>query len=91
MNRDLAAVDGEVLVVSQFTLFGDCRKGNRPSYIEAAGPDHGNALYESYVESLRSAGLRVKTGTFRAMMRVNIVNDGPVTLVLDSREKNGGA
>lgn len=88
MNLDLALTGGEVLVVSQFTLFGDCRKGNRPSYIQAAGPEMGESLYEQYVTLLRQQGVQVKTGTFRAMMEVSLINDGPVTLILDSREKS---
>jgi len=85
MNLDLDAVRGEILVVSQFTLLGDCRKGNRPSYIDAADPETGRLLYERYVSALQSHGVTVKTGTFRAMMAVSLINDGPVTLVLDSR------
>jgi len=86
MNLDLASTGGEVLVVSQFTLFGDCRKGNRPSYIHAAGPEKGESLYEHFVAILRQQGVQVKTGTFRAMMEVGLINDGPVTLILDSRD-----
>lgn len=85
MNLGLGAVDGSVLAVSQFTLYGDCRKGNRPSYIEAALPEDGERLYEEYVGQLRGLGLRVETGRFRAMMDVELVNDGPVTLILESR------
>lgn len=88
MNLDLSAIGGEVLVVSQFTLFGDCRKGNRPSYIDAAGPEMGETLYEQFVASLRRQGLVVKTGTFRAMMEVGLVNDGPVTIILDSADNS---
>jgi D-tyrosyl-tRNA(Tyr) deacylase len=85
MNLGLDAVGGSVLAVSQFTLYGDCRKGNRPSYIEAAPPGEGERLYEEYVHQLRALGLQVETGRFRAMMDVSLVNDGPVTLVLESR------
>jgi D-tyrosyl-tRNA(Tyr) deacylase len=85
MNRALAEVGGAVLVVSQFTLYGDCRKGRRPSFDEAAPAEQANALYEKYVEALRARGLAVKTGVFQAMMQVELVNDGPVTLLLDSK------
>lgn len=92
MNLGLDSVGGEALVVSQFTLFGDCRKGNRPSYIDAAGPEQGEALYQAYVEALRGQGVKVRTGVFRAMMQVALVNDGPVTLLVDSTQRgNGGA
>lgn len=84
MNRSLEAVAGEVLVVSQFTLYGDCRKGNRPSYVEAAEPALAEQLYLRYVEGLRNAGVSTRTGVFRAMMDVALINDGPVTLILDS-------
>ena len=77
-------VGGEVLVVSQFTLLGDCRKGRRPSFIEAADPEHGNRLYEYFVERMVRAGAPVQTGRFRALMAVSLVNDGPVTLVIDT-------
>ena len=84
MNLALAEAEGAVLVVSQFTLYGDCRKGRRPSFDQAAPPELATSLYEKYVEALRSRGLRVETGTFQAMMDVELVNDGPVTLLLDS-------
>jgi D-tyrosyl-tRNA(Tyr) deacylase len=86
MNLAVADVAGAVLVVSQFTLLGDCRGGRRPSYIEAAPPETANALYETVVAALRAAGLPVATGVFRAQMAVALVNDGPVTLLLDSRK-----
>lgn len=86
MNRSLAEVGGAMLVVSQFTLFGDCRKGRRPSFISAAGPEQGNALYETFVEEVRRQGVVVATGRFRAMMDVSLVNQGPVTLLVDSRK-----
>ena len=86
MNCSLAEAGGAVLVVSQFTLYGDCRKGRRPSFDEAAPPELANALYEHYVRSLREHGLTVETGVFQAMMQVELVNDGPVTLLLDSRK-----
>jgi D-tyrosyl-tRNA(Tyr) deacylase len=84
MNLAVGDVGGGVLVVSQFTLLGDCRGGRRPSYIEAAAPELANALYEEAVRALRGAGLLVATGVFRAHMAVELVNDGPVTLLLDS-------
>jgi len=85
MNLALAQVGGGLLVVSQFTLLGDVRKGNRPSFGDAAGPEEGNALYQRFCALLREKGLPVATGTFRAMMEVELVNDGPVTILLDSR------
>jgi D-tyrosyl-tRNA(Tyr) deacylase len=84
MNRSLLEVGGQALCVSQFTLYGDCRKGRRPSYDQAAVPDQALLLYESFVESLRRRGIPTETGRFRAMMDVELVNDGPVTLLLDS-------
>jgi D-tyrosyl-tRNA(Tyr) deacylase len=86
MNRSLLEAGGAVLCVSQFTLYGDCRKGRRPSYDRAASPDAAVTLYESFVASLRSLGVKVETGEFRAMMDVELVNDGPVTLLLDSEK-----
>ena len=84
MNRSCRDVDGEVLVVSQFTLYGDCRKGRRPSYTDAAPPDKATALYERFVAALRACGVRkVATGEFGAMMSVSLVNEGPVTLIVD--------
>jgi D-tyrosyl-tRNA(Tyr) deacylase len=84
MNRSIGEAGGAVLVVSQFTLYGDCRKGRRPSFDQAAPPELGHALYEKYIAALRARGLAVETGTFQAMMQVELVNDGPVTLLLDS-------
>jgi D-tyrosyl-tRNA(Tyr) deacylase len=86
MNRSILDVAGGLLVVSQFTLMGDARKGRRPSYIEAAGPEEANRLYTHFVERLRPSGLEVATGVFRAMMDVALVNQGPVTILLDSRK-----
>lgn len=84
MNRSVQDVGGAVLLVSQFTLYGDVRKGRRPSFDAAARPDAGRALYEDVVRALRAMGVAVETGTFQAMMQVHLVNDGPVTIVLDS-------
>jgi D-tyrosyl-tRNA(Tyr) deacylase len=84
MNRSVRDVGGALLVVSQFTLYGDCRKGRRPSFIGAAGPEIAIPLYESFIERLRQTGLVVETGRFGAMMEVELVNDGPVTLIVDS-------
>ena len=84
MNLAVADVQGSVLVVSQFTLLGDCRGGRRPSYIDAAPPETANALYEAVVAAVRQAGVPVATGVFRAHMAVELVNDGPVTLLIDS-------
>jgi len=82
MNLPLADVGGAVLVVSQFTLYGDARKGRRPSFVEAAGPDLAVPLYEAFLTALRAQGLTVAAGVFGAMMAVELVNDGPVTLLL---------
>jgi D-tyrosyl-tRNA(Tyr) deacylase len=87
MNRSVLDVAGEVLVVSQFTLLGDARRGRRPSYIDAAPPAEANRLYERFAAELRELGLRVLTGVFRAMMDVVLVNEGPVTILLDSRKQ----
>jgi D-aminoacyl-tRNA deacylase len=84
MNRSVEEAGGSVLVVSQFTLYGDARKGRRPSYDMAAAPAEAEHWYEQYVQQLRAAGLTVATGKFRAHMDVSLVNDGPVTLLLDS-------
>lgn len=85
MNLPLAEVGGALLVVSQFTLLGDCTKGRRPSFVAAAPPEEGNRLYEYFVAKARETGTRVETGVFQAMMQVHLVNDGPVTFILDSR------
>ncbi|HEX8267062.1 MAG TPA: D-aminoacyl-tRNA deacylase [Pyrinomonadaceae bacterium] len=86
MNLSLADTRGELLVVSQFTLYGDTRRGRRPSYIEAAAPEKANQLYEFFVTQARKQIGRVETGRFQAMMDVELVNDGPVTILLDSRK-----
>lgn len=83
MNRELAAVGGAVLVVSQFTLYGDAAKGRRPSFIGAAAPQVAIPLYEAFIAALRARGVRVETGEFGALMEVELVNDGPVTLILE--------
>jgi len=86
MNRSLEDIGGAVLVVSQFTLFGDCRKGRRPSFTQAAPPELAEQLYETFVAAVGVRNIRVATGRFRAHMDVALVNDGPVTLLLDSRK-----
>ena len=86
MNRSVLEVGGGILVVSQFTLFGDARRGRRPSYSGAAPPEEAKRLYGHFVEQLRPSGLEVATGVFRAMMDVALVNEGPVTILLDSRK-----
>jgi D-tyrosyl-tRNA(Tyr) deacylase len=86
MNLAVADVGGSLLVVSQFTLLADCRGGRRPSFTEAAEPAEAERLYIRFVERARATGLDVATGTFRAMMQVELVNDGPVTFLLDSRK-----
>ena len=84
MNLSLADVGGSCLAISQFTLYGDCKKGNRPSYIDSAPPEIAEPLYEQFVEALRGHDLRVETGVFGAEMLVALANDGPVTLILES-------
>lgn len=86
MNLSLLDVGGSALVVSQFTLYGDTRGGRRPSYIQAAPPDDANRLYEEFVRTLRATGVLVATGVFQAHMQVELVNDGPVTILLDSEK-----
>ena len=86
MNRSLLDVGGEVLAISQFTLLANCRKGRRPSFTGAAPPEEASALFDRFVERLRASGSRVETGRFGAMMEVDLVNAGPVTIVLDSEE-----
>ena len=86
MNRSVEESNGAVLVVSQFTLHGDARRGRRPSYIAAAAPEKAEALYQAFIETLRTRGLEVAEGVFQAMMQVELVNDGPVTILLDSKK-----
>ena len=85
MNRSLIDTGGAMLVVSQFTLYGDARKGRRPSFTGAARPEDANVLYEYFVNRARDFGVRVETGVFQAMMKVSLINDGPVTILLDSQ------
>jgi D-tyrosyl-tRNA(Tyr) deacylase len=86
MNHSIQEVDGELLAVSQFTLMGDARKGRRPSYSNAARPEEANRLYELFVTGIREKGTKVETGVFQADMKVSLVNDGPVTILLDSQK-----
>ena len=86
MNRSLLDEDGEVLIVSQFTLYGDCAKGRRPSWTAAAEPSFANAMYEMFIKEIEARGVRTSSGVFRALMKVEICNYGPVTLMIDSRE-----
>lgn len=84
MNRSLADIDGEMLIVSQFTLYGDCRKGRRPGYSEAAPPEDAEPLYEQFIGCVKRLGTKTATGRFQAMMQVELTNDGPVTLLVDT-------
>lgn len=87
MNRSILDMGGELLVVSQFTLYGDCRKGKRPSFSSAAPPEQAKDMFEKSVEAIRCYGLKVETGIFQAEMDVELINDGPVTILLDSEKK----
>lgn len=82
-EKSVQEIQGEILVISQFTLYGDCRKGRRPSFSDSASPEKAEALYDLFVNKLKSSGLKVETGQFGAMMQVSIENDGPVTLILE--------
>ena len=85
MNRSLLEAGGEMMIVSQFTLLADCRRGRRPSFVDAAGPELATELYEYFVKQVRSLGITVATGRFRAMMEVALINEGPVTIILESQ------
>ena len=87
MNTSLTDIKGEVLIISQFTLYGDCRKGRRPGFSGAAPPLKAEPYYQQFVEEVKSKGIQVATGTFQADMQVELINDGPVTLLLDSEKK----
>ncbi len=85
-GADLAAVDGSVIIVSQFTLYADCKKGNRPSFMKAAAPDHAESTYDAFVEHAKRSSIPVQSGVFGAYMTVSIENDGPFTIILDTDE-----
>jgi D-tyrosyl-tRNA(Tyr) deacylase len=87
MNLALGDVQGAMLIVSQFTLYGDCRKGRRPSFIDAAGPELAEPLYECFINGVRALGIPVATGRFGAMMQVELINDGPVTVIVESKKE----
>jgi D-aminoacyl-tRNA deacylase len=86
MNHSLLEVAGEILSVSQFTLYGDCRKGRRPNFMDAARPEHALEIYDAFNSVLRAKGIKVETGVFGAMMDVSLTNDGPVTLIIESKK-----
>ena len=86
MNKSLLDIKGEILIISQFTLYGDCRRGRRPSFTDAASPDKGKEYYEKFVKEVKKYGVNVQTGIFQAMMEVELINQGPVTILLDSKK-----
>lgn len=86
MNLSILDIAGEILVVSQFTLYGNCKKGRRPSFVEAALPENADLLYQDYVNFIKQLGVIVKTGQFQTIMQVELVNEGPVTIILDSAD-----
>ena len=88
MNKSITDVQGEALVISQFTLYGDCKKGRRPSFSKAAKPELALTLYNLFIENMKDEGIRVASGTFQAMMNVSLVNNGPVTIIIDSPAQN---
>src|SRR5579862_2936925 len=90
MNRSLLEAGGSLLVVSQFTLYGDCRKGRRPSFEHAAQPEQARELYEYFIQFLKLSNIAVATGVFQAEMEIHLINDGPVTFILDSKQKSRG-
>nr|MBF0223503.1 D-tyrosyl-tRNA(Tyr) deacylase [Desulfobulbaceae bacterium] len=87
MNRSLLDIKGQMLIVSQFTLYGDCRKGRRPSYNDAAAPEQANALYEYFIDAVNKLGIQTQTGQFQALMQVKLINEGPVTIMIDSKKQ----
>ena len=87
MNLGLKDVNGKLLVISQFTLYADCKKGNRPSFTNAGQPDKSNELYIKFVEECKNTGIQVETGEFGSNMQVELLNDGPVTIIIDSKER----
>lgn len=86
MNRSVLDEDGEILAISQFTLLGNTKKGRRPSFIKAADPEKGKALYDAFIYRLRTSGLKIECGVFGAMMDINLINYGPVTMIIESKE-----